>query len=419
MTSTTVRYQYTGGTGTWTNYANAFDGVDDTYAYTGSYDAYLLGTELPTITPLGAITKVEIGGEGYCALSGSKSTVQPLFNGSTAGSSYLLSAWETTDIDTPIYADVTSDSAGPGSSNWSWSDIQNLDVKLWGGDNKSLNTPRVDALYIRVTYVVSTNIPSISIIDEKPPLGAVSEIIHPMMQDCRAFLLLNENAGGLIVDSVSGDSGNLSDATQWEKRPGWLHFDGSATSVTLPMPKNNVFPVMTLLLQVRIDSLSSSTGGLWQLNDASNARMGYIRIMADGSIRVVFNADGSLAIQTGNVLSAGVDYFLAISFNGNSAASGIRIFINGTETSYASTSDGTPSSSADTWNLGVAQPSSGTYDYFPGSIRWVAWFNRVLTPSEINDFGYRPFEPFASTIRLADSCSAAVTAYHLTQLCAT
>lgn len=145
----------------WTNPDNAVDSTDDTYARKSipakSRDDsanYLQATANDSSAVDATISKVEIGVEGYVQRTNTDVLIIPRFGGTTNGSTYTITGvlLTTTDTDATFYQDVTSDAAGPGALNWAWSDIADLDVRLYGIN--SFNAARnlyIDQIRIRVT----------------------------------------------------------------------------------------------------------------------------------------------------------------------------------------------------------------------------------------------------------------------------
>ncbi len=155
----TITYTYDSGsdpTSSWTNPSRAYDGSASTYANraiaasTNETDKYILfsghtGTSIPNWQ----ITKVEVGvrrqDKGGASVH---CEFKPVFGGSSDGPTHALSRTSTLST---VYIDITSDAGAP--SPWTNTDIQNLDVKVWGNNSSAsaLNT-RLAEVYIRITY---------------------------------------------------------------------------------------------------------------------------------------------------------------------------------------------------------------------------------------------------------------------------
>jgi len=136
------------------------DGTHATFSYakkgTDGPNNWLQGT-LPTISEIGTITKVEIGLEGYSELSNVNAVLVPYFGGSVQGSDYIVSktTMGSNDSNQTFYMDITSDTARSGyPSTWTWSEVQNLEVRVWGDNdsNSSARTLYVDQIRVRVTF---------------------------------------------------------------------------------------------------------------------------------------------------------------------------------------------------------------------------------------------------------------------------
>ncbi len=153
----------------WINPTYAWDSTDDTYAARDiprkSVDDsanYLLATS-STATDLGyTITAVEIGVEGYVEGTTVSAYLVPIFGGSTAGSAYVISGTTlgTVDSDNTYYVDITNDANAPAT--WTWNDVINLDIKVYGFNtsNSQYQYLYIDQIRIRVTYIIPNDPPT-------------------------------------------------------------------------------------------------------------------------------------------------------------------------------------------------------------------------------------------------------------------
>ncbi len=153
-------YIFNAGTSVyWTNDTYSWDNTDDTYAYRdiprrSADDSanYLEGNANGVPSNAYVITDVEIGVEGYFEDTDITVYALPRFGGTTNGSSYSISGFTTTDTDTVFWASVFSDANAP--STWTWSDVQNMDMRIYGSnaDNAQPRLLYIDQMYVRVTY---------------------------------------------------------------------------------------------------------------------------------------------------------------------------------------------------------------------------------------------------------------------------
>jgi hypothetical protein len=165
--TSSVVYVFNNGThsSNWTSPANAFDGTNNTHANKSiprqSQDDsgnYLVGTTSTAVNLGNAITRIELGVEGYIQRNAANMTVnvRPVFEGSTLGSAYGISGSNLglTDNNTTFYADITNDGAKSNPGSWTWSEILNLDVRLFGSNNHQSQASilYIDAIRLRVTY---------------------------------------------------------------------------------------------------------------------------------------------------------------------------------------------------------------------------------------------------------------------------
>ncbi len=150
----------------WTNDSYAWDTTDDTYAYRDiprrSVDDsanYLLGSSNNSSAIANTIIdSVEIGIEGYVEDTVDVSAfLVPVFNGTATGTAQAIdgATLGAADDDTTDYVDITNDALAP--STWTWNDIANLDVKVYGlnDDWAQAKLLYVDQIRIRVTYTVN------------------------------------------------------------------------------------------------------------------------------------------------------------------------------------------------------------------------------------------------------------------------
>ncbi|MEA1962684.1 MAG: hypothetical protein U9M94_00420, partial [Patescibacteria group bacterium] len=168
-----AEYDYDGGssTGTWTTPGYAWNSTPNDYAIrnipkkAGSEENihYLLA-DSNKATNLGYdINSVEIVLEAHVQDLQANITVyiQPIFGGTATGTSQGYGQAVLTVSDTLHYYDITNDVEAP--STWTWSDVMNLDVKLWG-QNTSNSRQRmyyIDQISVRVDYTEPND----------PPLG--------------------------------------------------------------------------------------------------------------------------------------------------------------------------------------------------------------------------------------------------------
>ncbi len=157
-------YDYDDGAshGTWTTPGYAWNSTPDDYAVrlipkqSGSEENLHYLTAIDnTATDLGyTINSVEIVLEAHVQDLDANITVyvQPIFSGTATGTSQGFHEDILTISDTVHYYDITNDGEAPGT--WTWNDIMNLDIKLWGHNtsNSRNRSYYIDQLSIRVHY---------------------------------------------------------------------------------------------------------------------------------------------------------------------------------------------------------------------------------------------------------------------------
>ena len=113
----------------WSNVSNAFDGSDSDYASVTlnlANSNTLKGTANSNTVSSGTIDKVELYTTVGCNSYAGHIYTIPVFNGSTDGDTYDDDFGESLITK---YFNITGDTNAP--STWSWSDINNLDVKVY------------------------------------------------------------------------------------------------------------------------------------------------------------------------------------------------------------------------------------------------------------------------------------------------
>ncbi|MEI8361292.1 MAG: hypothetical protein WCG01_04135 [bacterium] len=152
-----------GGTsaGAWTTPANAWNSTNNNYAVravaanANETTIYLKATGTTATSSSNPIVKVEIGIEGLVSNVAVSAALRPLFNGVATGTAQTIAGatLTTADLNTTFYVDVTNDAAGPRLGNWTWADVQNLDVLVNGVSAiGSVQNLSIDQIRVRVTY---------------------------------------------------------------------------------------------------------------------------------------------------------------------------------------------------------------------------------------------------------------------------
>ncbi|MCK4539744.1 hypothetical protein KAU09_01155 [Candidatus Parcubacteria bacterium] len=150
----------------WTNPGNAWDNGTDTYASrdipkktSGGEPANYIQSSVNSATDLGGvINSVEIGIEAYVENTTVSAYLVAYFDGTTAGTIHSIAGATLGTASSDITNYVTITTEGPGSGNWTWDDIMNLDIRVYGG-NSSNSANRflyIDQIRIRVDYTANT-----------------------------------------------------------------------------------------------------------------------------------------------------------------------------------------------------------------------------------------------------------------------
>ena len=171
---------------------------DDSYAQTNNGVASFDSTAIITTAQ---IVSVEIRVRSRQTISMSRADLIPVFSGTTDGNTIdLLGTATAPAIAYTPWVDITNDPSGPGTGNWTWTDVQNLDSRL-EADATSSDFYEISIVQLRVT----TTSPGPSV----QTLGDVATF------DTNGIKLLN----GVAANEISSDgtlSGNSNQAIPTE-----------------------------------------------------------------------------------------------------------------------------------------------------------------------------------------------------------
>ena len=138
----------------WSNVSRAFDGNTSLFASCSipknKAGSSIFADELPTISDLGTITKVEMRIFHYVSNTSVRSVSRPHFGGSTPGTQHTKT-FSSSDTDNDDYIDITSIENAP--STWTWNDVRNLVLEVWGNNTSdSTRVYYISLLGLRITY---------------------------------------------------------------------------------------------------------------------------------------------------------------------------------------------------------------------------------------------------------------------------
>ncbi len=226
-------FEATGGYGFgWTNPERAWDRSNDNYAIRdiprkSADDSanYLYATSSDAIAQNGVITLVEIGVEGIVEdITDNSVFVAPVFNGFSTGTPKEISGTRLggADDNSTDYENITGDLAGPGANSWTWEDVENLDIMVYGynmdtGQDRQIY---IDQIRIQVTYNEPPTGTGLSVVPKTDGSGAVDiEITADDPEDDDSRIKVEYAAGtdcsslslSTINSSVSADYGTAPD----------------------------------------------------------------------------------------------------------------------------------------------------------------------------------------------------------------
>ncbi len=217
-------YEYDAGTSVgWTNAANAWDQTNNTYATrsiprrNANDSANYLEANANNVPSFSySITNVQIGIEGYVQTTDVTAYLLPRFGGSTNGTAQTIAGATlgTTDSNNTYYVDITNDGQAPAT--WTWSDVQNLDVRVYGSNsnNGQSRTLYVDQVRVMVEYTIPNDPPTgtfVSVLQKNNGSGVVDasiEVDDPDDNDTSAKI---EYEAGSSCSFVSALSATLSE----------------------------------------------------------------------------------------------------------------------------------------------------------------------------------------------------------------
>lgn len=156
-TSEQVLYFDTYGFSDWNGGASINDGNIITFGRAGLPDGTythvntgLASFDSTAIITTETILSVEIRVRSRQTVGMPRLDLIPVFNGTTDGDTIdLLGTATAPAIAYTPWVDITNDSSGPGTGNWTWADVQNLDARL-EGDATASNYYEISIVQVRV-----------------------------------------------------------------------------------------------------------------------------------------------------------------------------------------------------------------------------------------------------------------------------
>ncbi|HEY0968373.1 MAG TPA: LamG-like jellyroll fold domain-containing protein [Opitutaceae bacterium] len=205
---------------------------------------------------------------------------------------------------------------------------------------------------------------------------------------------LDENAGTTAADaSGSGNTGTLGTSPT---NPAWatgrigtaLDFDGTDDVVNAGSGSSlDNLSAVTVTAWIRADSLGGGSKGRVVTKASGIGPTAGWHLHVTGTNQLQFRADYATTdldrVSANNTISLGAWRHVVATWTGSATATNVKIYVDGVETAYASTTNGAGARANDaTSNLYLGNESGGTRT-FDGLLDDVRVYNRVLSAAEI------------------------------------
>lgn len=192
--------------------------------------------------------------------------------------------------------------------------------------------------------------------------------------------------------SGNGNTGTLVNGPTWttgKVGSGALSFDGVDDRINAGSSSSldNLHTTGGLSISLWINPRTSGENGGGRIIDKDESTSGTFYLAMSGNTQLQFIKDGStdLYIKT-NTSSVSLNNWqhIALTWDGSTNASGVHIYVNGTETSYYTQTNGVSLNPDASMNLLIGSNQYGNYS-FDGLMDEVRIYNRALSASEISD----------------------------------
>jgi hypothetical protein len=232
-----------------------------------------------------------------------------------------------------------------------------------------------------------------------PPSRASSSMLdttNTLSTSLAGLFVMNEGTGSIDQNLVNGQSASFSGSTAptWNTSdPSIVFYGGVSTTSYLNAGSDPIFDQLptnqiTIVAKVYINSLTAA--GVCEKNDG-NAVAGFVFGWdSSGALRLTVEKDSNMRVATaGAAISAGQWVQVAFTWDGTlGTAAGAHLFVNGTEQTKASSSDG---SGPLTYSSATNQPfriGNASFDPMAGSLNGkmaylAVYSGRILTPAEM------------------------------------
>jgi hypothetical protein len=250
----------------------------------------------------------------------------------------------------------------------------------------------------------------------KPQLGIGLNWTSPLLDGLITLLAMQEGGGGLTSAIPIGFTGSFQGTTP----PIWtpnhdigpaLKFSGAASASAsyldygTPPTVQDIAKGVPCSWAFRVGYSGVTQGGWLQKNGGSTTSNSGWVIGAQNNVGLIINF-GTVNLNfklftTGTPYTGGAFQTVVITWDGKNTASSAHIYVDGRDFSAtATTGTGTQTSdSANHLQVGRADQGASINGGFQGEMAWVAMWNRVLTPAEVQDLSLNPNILFEFTAR--------------------
>lgn len=257
----------------WTNPDNMADNSSATFASTSTDGQVQLLTGNNSGADQGEIQTVEVRAYSY-QTDGSDGQVilRPVFGGGSDGDNHAYSPPENVgNVAWSSYVDITTDTNAP--SNWSWSDVNNLDMDVEFNQGASgTNTAFVAIVQVRVTY-------------EDSDVIAYAELYNRTNSTVVATISTSSNTFERVRSSALSTNWDTSNDDEYEVRIYTSNTDNAAdiANAKIVIDQNDANTIDRIeLVHQQINSAVTET------NDV-NTQQGYLNQFSPGSYSGGFN----------------------------------------------------------------------------------------------------------------------------------
>lgn len=205
-----------------------------------------------------------------------------------------------------------------------------------------------------------------------------------------AYWKLNESSGN-AADEVGSNTGTVNGATQGATGKISTGYDFDGASDYINVGTGNILShdtAITISAWISPDNMGQGNYGriVFRRNSSSSTEgISFNLDGATGTNRIWFIVEGSTDVKrvsNDNAVSTGVYQHVVATWDGTTTATGIHIYVNGSEVTYSTTQNGATLTSCAGQTTYIGQRGDGNRE-FDGKIDEVGIWERALTSSEV------------------------------------